>query len=619
MKKQALDAAKSVDALLNRRQEAKFRQLRGIERLLFVRLVNELKGQLSEQNGRITSQKGSVALSKAIDAVFVAVTKQRLGDFAQGMADDMGTMLDMNARYYKALVKPKKDPFDQITKSVDAKMRKRMGIGSKGDVQLGGFLSEAFQTQTARNEVNQLVSKAVAGGIPMRQLENQLRVRIKGTREAAGVLEKNLTGFVLDAYQIADSATNVEFADKLGLKFFIYSGGLIETSREFCRKRNNKVFTIEEATNTSNGWATDPTLPRTKEERESGVLTGYQPLEDRGRWRCRHRLLFIPYEEAVRRRPDLAKAGDEPKTVNRPEPLKKAPKEDLSLRIGEGLPEPPKSTDQTGGGPRQVPGTLANELRDLKRTNRKSSDYPLADAEGSDSLKQHTLPNGALTAARAELHRQIIADVLSGVPSSKNPTLYMMGGGSAAGKSTIANAGLLGHPESHVLLNSDDIKEDLPEYRDGMKAGDRAITPFVHEESSVINNEAMVQSRANKQDTVWDGTGDGNYDTLKARLLAYRKQGFRIIADYATVPTEMAVERAQKRARGVPIVAVRSIHAAVSRVLPRAVADGLFDQVTLWDTSTRDLIKVMSARGKVMIIHNQRLWESFLAKGAEVQ
>ena len=50
MKKQALDAAKSVDALLNRQQEAKFRQLRGIERLLFVRLVNELKGQLSEQN-----------------------------------------------------------------------------------------------------------------------------------------------------------------------------------------------------------------------------------------------------------------------------------------------------------------------------------------------------------------------------------------------------------------------------------------------------------------------------------------------------------------------------------------------------------------------------------------
>lgn len=320
MGKTALQIAREVDKLLDAKQEAKFKALAGIERLLFVKLVSELKSQLTEDNGRITSRLGSVSLSKAIDGIFTIVTKQQLGPFAKAMAGDMAGIVDMSARYYKALKIPKKGSFDEINAAVDARMRKRMGIGSKGDVQLGGFLSQAFQNQRSRDEVNSLVAKAVAGGIPMRDLERQLRVKITGTKRSAGVLEKHLTGFVLDAYQIADSVTNNGFAERLGLKYFIYSGGLIETSRAFCRKRNNKVFTTEEATDPTNGWATDPTLPRTKEEADSGVVTDYAPLEDRGRWRCRHRLLYIPYEEAVRRRPDLAKPGDEPKKVDRPEP-----------------------------------------------------------------------------------------------------------------------------------------------------------------------------------------------------------------------------------------------------------------------------------------------------------
>jgi hypothetical protein len=94
------------------------------------------------------------------------------------------------------------------------------------------------------------------------------------------------------------------YAQKLGLDTFIYAGGLIETSRPFCKKHNDKVFTVEEA---EKQWPKDSALPRTKVERESGTLVGYNPTVDMGRWNCRHRIRYIPRTLAEQLRPDLVK------------------------------------------------------------------------------------------------------------------------------------------------------------------------------------------------------------------------------------------------------------------------------------------------------------------------
>ena len=54
------------------------------------------------------------------------------------------------------------------------------------------------------------------------------------------------------------------------------------------------------------------------------------------------------------------------------------------------------------------------------------------------------------------------------------------------------------------------------------------------------------------------------------------------------------------------------------RVLPEAVKMGLYDNVTLWDTASGGkAVKVMSAKGKKMTVHDQSRWDAFLAKGGE--
>ena len=297
------DLAKQADKLLDDRQKARLRQLNGIERLLFMKLIGELKGSLEEKDGRITSKRGFVSLGKAIDAIFDAIDKQEIGKLGTNTAKDLRKVITFNARYYDDLKLASTGNFKAITEAVDAAMGKRLGITKDDDLQPKGYLDQLFKTTAARDEVKKMVHKSVAAGIPMRALEKQLRVKVAGTKNTAGVLEKHIGGFVLDAYQQADSLTNDEFAKRLDLRYFIYSGGLIETSREFCRKRNAKVYSTDE----TKEWVNDPTLPRTKAEQESGVVTDYVPTVDRGRWRCRHRLLYISEEQARQRRPDLFK------------------------------------------------------------------------------------------------------------------------------------------------------------------------------------------------------------------------------------------------------------------------------------------------------------------------
>lgn len=299
------DLAKQADKLLDDRQKARLRQLNGIERLLFVKLIGELKGSLEEKDGRITSKRGFVSLGKAIDAIFDAIDKQDLGQLGTNTAKDLRKVVQFNARYYEDLNLASTGNFKAIADSVDAAMAKRLGITKEDELQPKGYLDQLFKTTAARDEVKKMVHKSVAAGIPMRALEKQLRVKVAGTKNTAGVLEKHIGGFVLDVYQQADSLTNDEFAKRLDLQYFVYSGGLIETSRDFCKKRNNKVFTTDE----TKDWANDPTLPRTAAEKESGVVTDYVPTVDRGRWRCRHRLLYISEEQARQRRPDLFKEG----------------------------------------------------------------------------------------------------------------------------------------------------------------------------------------------------------------------------------------------------------------------------------------------------------------------
>jgi hypothetical protein len=256
-----------------------------------------------------------------------------------------------------------------------------------------------------------------------------------------------------------------------------------------------------------------------------------------------------------------------------------------------------------------------------RRIGRPSSDYTPSRPEGHDTKERFRTPAGDYTPERKQLHDEIVDRFLAGRTPVANPTAVVLGGGPASGKSTLEKAEKLSEGNK-VLVNADDIKELLPEFREGKARGDAHASSFVHEESSDVSKLLTRVAAEKGYNIVLDGTGDASVEKLGGKVAALRAAGHQVVGKYVSLPTDMAVklahERGLKRGRFVPETYLRETHAAVSRTFAAALQQGLFDRADLYDTTEQgNMRKVASSVGKNVTIHNEALWRTFLAKGAE--
>lgn len=272
-----------------------------------------------------------------------------------------------------------------------------------------------------------------------------------------------------------------------------------------------------------------------------------------------------------------------------------------------------QSTHGRGGGMTPRPG-----MGDVKITEDTAA--AMAGGSAAPHLVKDADGNYSFTPERQALHDKIVNDALAGVPVSDNPTYYMTGGGPASGKSRMLEAGNVDVPTGRaaVQVNADDVKAELPEYRGMVAAGDANAAYFSHEESSYIAQRIQSAGMERGMDVVLDGTADSGADKLQGKIDTARARGYRVVANYATVPTDVAVAREQARAartgRKVSEDVVRTTHRNVSAVFPQVATS--FDEVNLWDTSSTPKLLARGRQGRLDII-DQEGYDAFLAKAGE--
>lgn len=224
------------------------------------------------------------------------------------------------------------------------------------------------------------------------------------------------------------------------------------------------------------------------------------------------------------------------------------------------------------------------------------------------------------TPERQALHDQIVNDAVYGVPVSDNPTFYVMGGGPAAGKSTMISQGGAQVPDarSAVHVNSDDVKERIPDYQSMTAKRDLQAAAFSHEESSYLAKRIQAAGMERRTDVVLDGTGDSSAASIGGKIDGARSRGYRVVGNYATVPTNVALERANARGlktgRFVPETVIRETHKGVSAVFPDVVSK--FDELNLFDTTSGPRLLARAVGGKLDVVDPSG-YASFLAKAGE--
>ena len=189
------------------------------------------------------------------------------------------------------------------------------------------------------------------------------------------------------------------------------------------------------------------------------------------------------------------------------------------------------------------------------------------------------------------------------------PIAYIMGGGGASGKGTIKrllqSTGQI--PSSGLLeLDPDEIKLEIPEYKQIVAAGDWRAANVVHEESSAIAKRVLAKAISKPQyDLVYDVTLG---DPVKAAvsLRALKAAGYEINLYGVVVDPVLALARADARARTtgryVPLDQLLKAHKGFVAGFPGYLA--LVDRAALFENSdtTPTLIAQRTATGGLEVL-----------------
>lgn len=162
--------------------------------------------------------------------------------------------------------------------------------------------------------------------------------------------------------------------------------------------------------------------------------------------------------------------------------------------------------------------------------------------EPFDTKETYSNKNEEYNANRLKLHKSILDKY-----TSEKKVAILLGGGSGAGKSSAIRKFVLPiFLSSFILIDSDDIKEQIPEYKIFKKMEVMDASDYVHEESSDISKTLINYSIENQRSFIYDGTMS-KYNKYKDLIKRLKQAEYEIHILFVDTAVEIAQERVAER------------------------------------------------------------------------
>lgn len=142
--------------------------------------------------------------------------------------------------------------------------------------------------QYLTNPMRQALSNAVVSGASRNDVIDVFKLLIEGDPETVGRLERATRQVVSDTFALSDRAITNEVSKQLRADWFLYTGGLMKTTRPFCKARNGKFFSRKEV----ESWGASPDWDGAMAGTDSTTI-----FVTAGGYNCQHSIL--PVSEAV--------------------------------------------------------------------------------------------------------------------------------------------------------------------------------------------------------------------------------------------------------------------------------------------------------------------------------
>lgn len=301
-----------------------------LQQTLFNNIIEELIPKIDVSNGLILENEKNFRLLTDVDKLFSDFQGTVYTRVLPAINKATDNIFNLSKTFFEISLAEGKltERFEKIVNGAKKLTDLRLGLDG-GKVVRGGFLWSLVKGGTDNTQFKQFLSRAITSQMNIKDFITATKELINGTDVKAGLFDRQFKRYAYDVFQQYDAAYNKKLSEEFDLKYFIYQGGLVKDSRDFCIAHNDKVFSIEE----SDEWRTwTPQQSLEKNEFPEGYTPkdnlyqtpsymnydGYDPLVDRGGYNCRHILAYITDNLAEKLRPDLK--GAEPKKPKPPEP-----------------------------------------------------------------------------------------------------------------------------------------------------------------------------------------------------------------------------------------------------------------------------------------------------------
>lgn len=292
--------------LLNKKEAALLRVASSLQRKLLEIVFDEFISKLDTEGGYIKNTKANKDRINALNNLFERFQNNEFAKSLSVMVSDFKDIHTLNIDYFSQINKKR---VNEIQSKVFDKLKVNLGIEGR-KLKTDGFLDSFIKDKKLLDRIKQTTLRAItSNNITIKDYRESVKSLIVGKGKVEGGFVKHFKTFATDTYALFDRQTNLEFATALNLKYAVYAGGLIETSRPFCEVRNNKVFTTDEiklfgtSKDTYGGYS----------DKKDGMFQGkpvnevYDPFTQCGGYNCRHTLNYISKALALQLRPDLKK------------------------------------------------------------------------------------------------------------------------------------------------------------------------------------------------------------------------------------------------------------------------------------------------------------------------
>jgi len=227
--------------------------------------------------------------------------------------------------------------------------------------------------------------------------------------------------------------------------------------------------------------------------------------------------------------------------------------------------------------------------------------------------------NGVYTKEREVIHQNIIKYFTQGEANITIPEAVLTGGGSGAGKSTAVKLYFEIKDEHEgairTLIDADEIKKHLPEYRTLIEEDDNMMTAILHDESSDISQKLIELCIHEKRDFLYDGTMK-NFPKYEQLIKQLKANNYSVNAIVVNTSIIVALNRSAKRAeeefRIVPDRVIIESHVKVAETFFK-IKD-LFDSYTLFDNSGEYPVEIASKYDDEVEISDPIAVDSFFIK-----